>query len=72
METLRPVPAPEDGHTHLGVRAIVLEAVLQQALVLLHHVVPALLRGRRGALVAGGDGGSRGGVRVRRQGGRHL
>lgn len=48
--------------TDLSVSAVVLEAVLQHALVLLHQVVPALVGGRRGAVVAGGDRRGGGGV----------
>lgn len=48
-------PISGDGHAHLSVSAVVLEAVLQHTLVLLQQVVPALVGGRRGAVVARGD-----------------
>ncbi len=55
-------PASGATHAHLSVSAVVLEAVLQHTLVLLHQVVPAVVRGRRGALVPGGDRGGGGSV----------
>ena len=61
-------------HAHLAVGAVVLQAFSQDALVLPHQGVPALVGegggGGRGRLVAGGDGG--GSVRVHRQGGGEL